>query len=134
MLKNLVGVTVSEDIYAGPKVSGAFTFAGLETDFSNAYDYFKDAKVDLSLLSIDNEFSIKTKGFWGREREQKLTKSFSASTFQMKTFPTISDMKTEISGMKMNTVSASFSTSGDVFLPQRIGFALCQRQARRPTG
>lgn len=124
LLKNLVGVTVSEDIYAGPKVSGAFTFAGLETDFSNAYDYFKDAKVDLSLLSIDNEFSIKTKGFWGRERERKLTKSFSASTFQMKTFPAISDMKTEISGMKMNTVSASFSTSGDVFLPQRIGFAL----------
>lgn len=127
-------IKASEAVYAGPKISGNFTLADLGTAMTwwkgelTAYTYFKDMQVDVSLLSLDNEFSITMDGFWGSKHEKKYTKSISVGNKSLKLFPDIKDMKCDITGNKMNTVKATFNTSGDVFLPLNVGFALYNKE------
>ena len=132
--KYFTTITASEAVYAGPKVTGSLTLADLEKAATwwkgeqTAYTYFKDMKLDLSMLSLDNEVVISMDGFWGSKHEKKYAKSFTVGQKSLKFFPDISGMKCDITGDMMNTVKASFDTSGDIFLPLKVGFALYSKE------
>ena len=126
--------TASEAIYAGPKVTGTLTLSDLNKAATwwkgeqTAYTYFKDMKLDLAMLSLDNEVTLTMDGFWGSKHEKKFAKSFVVGQKSLQFFPDITGMKSDITGDKMNTVKASFNTSGDIFLPLQVGFALYNQE------
>ena len=120
--------TLSETVYAGPKVSGSFTLASAAEGYKdNFYEAFKDMTIEFSRFSLDNEFKAATiPHLWkGQKHEFKITRSFSLGGIAMKLFPEIKDFKTEITGEMNNNLTAKIgSIRGDVFLPQQIGVAL----------
>ena len=124
----------SEAVYAGPKVTGSLMLSDLNKAATwwkgeqTAYTYFKDMKLDLSLLSLENETILSMDGFWGSKHEKKYANSFSVGNKSLKFFPDISGMKCDITGDKMNIVKANFNTSGDIFLPLQVGFALYSQE------
>jgi len=115
----------SVNVYAGPKISGALTFdiGKYLKEHKGAYENLKDTKVDLSLMSIDTEFKV-TGSVLKKKAEVKHTQSVAYGTYTLHLFPDITDVTFDVSGNLGDVVTAKFKTSGDVFVPQSIGFGI----------
>ena len=127
-LRKITNLRIGTKVYAGPKVYGALT-ADLRKVYNNkgVYSSLKDSKVGLTLMNCDIEASAEG-SFMGKKTERKWTRSFNYGKYELTLFPDIEDTEYEITGTEMNTVKASFNTSGDVFLPQKLGIALYTKE------
>ena len=120
---------------AGPKVSGALDLTLVTNDSNKGllsmqypkgwYEKLKGTKVDLSLFSVDPDFNVDVKTIGGVKWDFKRTTSFSFGNYTLHLFPEIKGFNCEISGDKMNTITAKANEiKGEVFMPQRIGVVL----------
>ena len=121
-LHNIFSFDLSNTVYAGPKLSGSFSFDFLKN--GDAYKAYRNTKLELSRYSLDNESVMKFVGWRGFIREKKWTHSFNFGSATFTLFPSVSNMKYELTGNLLNTVKAHFDTSGDVFWPQHLGIGL----------
>lgn len=134
-MSKFLSLKTSATLFAGPKISGELNTEfihgsnedGLIKVNKGIYERMKDSKIDLTLMSLDEEFVGKG-SFWNKEAELKEVVSGAYGVYPLKLFANISDVKFDIKGEMLNTVTAKFNTSGDVFLPQTLGFALYQKE------
>ena len=127
-MRKFVELEASASLYVGPKINGELNLELINAITGKGmYESMKDSKVDLTLMSFDQELSGKGK-FWGKGTELKKVFSYEYLKYPLQLFANISDAKYEIKGEMLNTVTAKFNTSGDVFLPQTLGFALYQKE------
>jgi len=127
-LRKITNLRVGTTVYAGPKVYGALT-ADLRKVYNDmgVYSSLKDSKLGLTMMNCDIE--AVAEGSMGKYKtEKKWTRSFNYGKYEMTLFPDIKDTQYEITGTELNTVKASFNTSGDVFLPQKLGIALYTKE------
>ena len=134
-IKKLTHLEVGATIFTGPKVTGELDYEfihgnlddGLYKVDKGMYESMKGSKVDLSLMSIDLEFA--TEGsILNHKTEWKKTTSSQFLNYTLHLFPEIEDAEYDIIGNEMNTVTGKYSTSGDVFLPQKLGIALYSKK------
>lgn len=134
-MQKLLDLKLSATLYAGPKITGVLNNEFIHGNNDDGpynvdkgtYESMKDSKIDLTLMSLDEEF-VGTGKVWGAGVELKKVVSAAYFNYPLKLFADISDAKYEITGEKMNTVTAKYSTGGDVFLPQQLGFALYKKE------
>lgn len=134
-MRKFVELEASASLYVGPKINGELNLEFIHGDQDDGlikankgmYEMMKSSKLDLTLMSFDQELSGKAK-FWGKGTELKKVFSFEYLKYPLQLFANISDVKFDIKGEMLNTVTAKFNTSGDVFIPQTLGFALYQKE------
>ncbi len=128
----LLGLRTGIDIYVGPKVTGELNldlFSNTDDGFftaerkKTAYDVLKSSKVDIALLSVDPEISTNV-NVGKRKWEMKRTTNLSLGAFTLHLFPNFKEFKCEISGDKLNIVTATCNIDGETCMPELIGFAL----------
>ena len=131
-LKNIFSFTLGNTVYAGPKLSGAFSFDMLKGN-ADAYNAYRNTKVEFSRYSLDMESLMKFVGWRGFVREKKWTHSFNFGGVTLTLYPQVSKMKYELTGNLLNTVKAHYDTSGEVFWPQNLGIALYTKENDQDT-
>ena len=124
-LKWVAAANTKATLYAGPKLDGKFPLSLDMLDITKVFENMKEAEVNLTTMSYDLEFVSKGKIF-GWDKEIKKSYNFSLLKYPMKAFPEIdiTNMKFDLYGEKKNNIKVSYSTKGDVFIPQRLGIGI----------
>ncbi len=136
-LEKILALKTGIQVLCGPKITGvldlSFLTNGSEGFFSETrpkgtYDLLKNSKIDLSLFSIDPQFTAEVKTF-GTNWKYKDVTSLSFGNFTLHVFPTIKDLSYEVTGDQMNIVKAKCKQiKGETCFPQRIGFGLYKQK------
>jgi len=121
-IKKCCFLKTGNTIYAGPKVSGNLNF-DLWKAGDGIYEAMKDSKVDLSLISIDNELEGEATIF-SKEWKTKYTKSWVYGNVSLKLFPEFEKVKYEMTDDNLDHIKCSVGVSGLTCLPERIGMGL----------
>ncbi len=136
-LEKILALKTGVQVLCGPKITGvldlSFLTNGSEGFFSETrpkgtYDLLKNSKIDLSLFSIDPQFTAEVKTF-GTNWKYKDVTSLSFGNFTLHVFPTIKNLSYEVTGDQMNVVKAKCNKiEGETCFPQRIGFGLYKQK------
>lgn len=136
-LEKILALKTGVQVLCGPKVTGVLDLSmltnGSEGFFSatrprGTYNLLKGSKVDLSLFSIDPQFTATVKTF-GVNWDYKHVSSLSFGNFTLHLFPTIKDLSYEVTGEQQNIIKARCGhIEGETFLPERIGFGLYKQK------
>ena len=124
-MKYLAEFECGNDLYVGPKLTGAISY-DLMKDNDNIYDTFKDAKINLSLITFDDEYGATFKAF-KKKWELKETHSFSYGNMDFTLMPTISDGDMETIGNSEDGIHYTYNVEGDVFYPQKLGVGVFKK-------
>ena len=121
-IKKCCYLETGNTVYAGPKISGNLNF-DLWKAGDGIYEAMKDSKIDLSLISIDNEIEGKATIF-KKEWATKHTKSWTYGDFAFKLFPDFEKVSYEVTDENQDHIKCSVGVSGLTCLPERIGIGL----------
>ena len=121
-VKKVCFVETGMKIFVGPKVSGALNFDILKTG-DGAYEALKDSKIDLSMISVDNEISGKATLF-GKEWDTKRTRSWTYGNLSFLLFPEFGDVSYNIIGDHLDEIQCSCDVSGLTCLPEKVGIGI----------
>lgn len=130
-IKKCCFLETGNTIYAGPKVSGVLNF-DLWKAGDGMYDLMKDSKVDLSLISIDNELEG-TATIFRKEWTTKHTKTWTYGTMTFKLFPDFEKVTYEVADENMDHIKCSVGVAGLTCLPERIGIGLYTKEDENDT-
>lgn len=125
-IKKVCSLKAGTTVYAGPKITGQLNF-DLMKETDGMYELMKDTKVDLSLMSIDTEYEAEG-SLWNKKTELKSSSSWTFGNYTLNLFPAIENTETSLAGDNLDIVKCKYEVSGEVFLPQTLGFALYSKE------
>ena len=113
-------------VYAGPKLSGNLDF-NLWAAGDGIYEAMKDSKVELSLISIDNELEG-TATIFGKEWKTKHTKTWTYGNTAYTLFPSFDNMEYTVTGDNLDRLECKVDVEGLTCLPEKVGIGVYKQK------
>ena len=125
-VKKCCYVETGNTIYAGPKLSGNLDF-DLWKAGDGIYEAMKNSKVDVSLISIDNELEG-TATIFKKEWKTKHTKSWVYGSTSYTLFPEFENLKFEVTGDNFDHIKCGVDVKGRTCLPESVGIGVYKKK------